>query len=1580
MSLTLGGSPFAAPAAAGAAPDTSTAQIFGVSFLVIATRIIRPGHVYRLSVTNYLPQLVNTHASILRDGLDIASAEQQCSTGVPETMMLRVPAQALEGFYKLKLEGRTDSDEVVFSNETVLEFTQRSITILVQTDKPIYKQDQVVRFRTVPITTDLKPFSDALDVYMLDPNGIVVKRWLSKQTNLGSVSIEYPLSSQPVLGNWTIRVVAQGQVQNSHFLVEEYYPQQYEVKVSMPSEFLDTDEHIGGSISANYTNGAPVGGNLTVVISAEAPGGYSSTTTESQSVFNGYTDFKYKMQDLKRLLSNRVDGARVTVAAYVGERYLDLYQSGYAKSTISSSRIKLKFIGPSVFVFKPYMSFDCYLAASYVSGSQLSQDTLRSGLLDVRLTAINKFGSSLLPNRTFEVISTTPGTWKITVDLKNFINRQTLQDLDHVKVDAVFLSKFVPKASASARLYPSYSPTLRSVQVSTSTSTAKVGDYAIFHVASNYKLDLVSYIIISKGLILTGGRERIRSSPTTFAVPVSAEMVPTSTILVYDISKTNEVLLDTLTFHVDAAALHNFTVVLNSQKDKHGENLEVAVYGQPGTYVGLSAFNNDLNAISGAGQLSTIEFDQQLQDFDRKLDTVTHHWLSPDGRIEEILNFPTPAQGLDAASILDNTGLIVFTDAQIPRKSAHASPCAAAGLAKCLVADKCYNATLLRCNGRDDCGDSSDESGCEAIADEASTIARAHERLARANRLQRVYEDNWLWKDINIGPLGHYIFNVKLPSVVSTWSVGAFSMSSLQGIGILRHSIEVSNTRPFLLKVEMPSSCNLGEQIGVRALVSNYMSKEIEATIILADSPDYKFVHVSESGEVSSYAPETSYGEHQHLITIKPDETAFVYIPIVAQRLGEINVTVSAVTQVARRTAHKRLRVEADGIPQNIHTAIVIDLSQGSYAIKHLDTNVTESPVVKYDKVRRYIYGSNKATVSLSGGVVGPIFATMPVDANTTLHLPSDCGEQNMFNFAMNLMLISYLRQTGQETPELKRDAFKHLNLLYQRQLSFRNKDGSFRVFESSSEPSVWLTAFVARYLHQATAQEWENYIYIDPDVIDSAIGWLVSKQTHEGSFSEASVFVHDRKLDSSPRNGFVLEDFRAKNVTLTAYVLIALHSVKDRAGEQAARANNARILAQKYLESLLHRTTIKTSQDPFDLAVVTYALQLVNSIEADEAYNYLDQKMHQHSGFRYWSPEPMAPSQIQTQNNRNIIYPRARGRFDSRNVQTTAYALLTQIRRQAPFQRDIVEWLNTQRLSNGGWASTQDTIVALQSLIEYSISSDHRSVTDIKISLETPAIRELSREQKIYINEANISHAHTLQIPNAHGIFTVRAEGSGLALLLLDVQYNVDWPHLQIKPAIKAFDLELRPSYSGRNSSNMHMDICARWTLLTESPRSGMAVLEVPLPTGYMIGQNVLDRIINASSTATLSYPRNLREARLTERKINFYFDYIDDKRTCVQFTLTRWFPVANMTRFMPVRIYDYYAPERFNETMLNAYNLYALSICHVCGSYQCPYCPIFSFATHAAQPHVHVLAIFVSITTAILLLAHTLHANTFR
>lgn len=50
----------------------------------------------------------------------------------------------------------------------------------------------------------------------------------------------------------------------------------------------------------------------------------------------------------------------------------------------------------------------------------------------------------------------------------------------------------------------------------------------------------------------------------------------------------------------------------------------------------------------------------------------------------------------------------------------------------------------------------------------------------------------------------------------------------------------------------MPTVCRQGEQIGIRVTVFNYLTRNLEATVVLAGSRDYKFVHVEMNGIVST--------------------------------------------------------------------------------------------------------------------------------------------------------------------------------------------------------------------------------------------------------------------------------------------------------------------------------------------------------------------------------------------------------------------------------------------------------------------------------------------------------------------------------------------------------------------------------------------------------------------------------------------------------------------------------------------------------------------------------------------------------
>lgn len=109
-----------------------------------------------------------------------------------------------------------------------------------------------------------------------------------------------------------------------------------------------------------------------------------------------------------------------------------------------------------------------------------------------------------------------------------------------------------------------------------------------------------------------------------------------------------------------------------------------------------------------------------------------------------------------------------------------------------------------------DCEDGTDEINC--MRHNATELALF--RKFRFNRVQRQYDNVWLWRDVNIGPHGRYIFNIPVPARPANWMVSAFSMSPSLGFGMLKKAIEYVGVLPFFMNIEMPSACRQGEQIG----------------------------------------------------------------------------------------------------------------------------------------------------------------------------------------------------------------------------------------------------------------------------------------------------------------------------------------------------------------------------------------------------------------------------------------------------------------------------------------------------------------------------------------------------------------------------------------------------------------------------------------------------------------------------------------------------------------------------------------------------------------------------------------------
>lgn len=135
-------------------------------------------------------------------------------------------------------------------------------------------------------------------------------------------------------------------------------------------------------------------------------------------------------------------------------------------------------------------------------------------------------------------------------------------------------------ARAEAFLTTHFSPQNKQIKVTSSTQHARVritnnqfkygiflnlmkfqftqvGEYFILHVQSNYYLELFNYMIISKGMVLLTGQQNMKATVRTFAIPLSPEMAPAATIVVYNIAPNGDVAADSLTFPVNGISRNN---------------------------------------------------------------------------------------------------------------------------------------------------------------------------------------------------------------------------------------------------------------------------------------------------------------------------------------------------------------------------------------------------------------------------------------------------------------------------------------------------------------------------------------------------------------------------------------------------------------------------------------------------------------------------------------------------------------------------------------------------------------------------------------------------------------------------------------------------------------------------------------------------------------------------------------------------------------------------------------------------------------------------------------------------------------
>ncbi|XP_074917717.1 complement C4-like isoform X1 [Chelonoidis abingdonii] len=577
--------------------------------------------------------------------------------------------------------------------------------------------------------------------------------------------------------------------------------------------------------------------------------------------------------------------------------------------------------------------------------------------------------------------------------------------------------------------------------------------------------------------------------------------------------------------------------------------------------------------------------------------------------------------------------------------------------------------------------------------------------------LRSVFPESWWWETVEIKNPGQHRITNAIPDSITTWEIQAISISPQKGFCIADPKT-FTVFRDFFVSIRLPYSVKRYEQLEVKAVVYNYLSEDLKITVKM----------ITVEGVCSAG---TSTKDVQQKLTVKGNSAVPAYFSVVPLIVGEIPITITAFDPISGHSdsVMKKLKVVTEGILRteeeticinNNFRNLVLDLKKPSDMIPESESHVF---------------------MSVKGDIMGESIQNClsPAGIDKLIKVPTGCAEQTMVTMAPATYAIEYLDASEQWInfkPERKEEAHNMIAQGYTRLLEFQKEDGSYGAFKTTPS-STWLTAFIAKVLTRC-----RKYISVEDRYIHKAVSYLLGQQQADGSFRDPHP-VMDRLMQGGVGKA-------EEHLALTAFITIAMQEAL-RAFDDSKSSEVKRGIEKAV--AYVHRE-LSPQLNFYSVAISAYALALVkhNSSEAKRAelilreISTLDAAMQQ----RYWGNDE-----------------------DAVSIEATAYALLqTLCQKDIKYAEPIATWLIEKRKYGGGYCSTQDTVVALEALSQYSIQTIESDPTILNLALNLPG-----RHRKHYfnLNSNNVQIQEELQIQKIY--YSVEMENTTCNDLILEVE-----------------------------------------------------------------------------------------------------------------------------------------------------------------------------------------------------------------
>ncbi|XP_010147953.1 PREDICTED: alpha-2-macroglobulin-like protein 1 [Eurypyga helias] len=1307
----------------------------------------------------------------------------------------------------------------------------------IQMDKPIYNPGQTVKFRIVTLTEDFAPVNSKYSMVELqDPNQNRIGQWLDVRPKQGIADLSFQLAAKLSLGTYTISVV--NPKVSRTFKVEEHVLQKFDVFFEGPAQIYASDKTFPLRVCGRYSYGKAVRGTMRVTLCQKARRRPQNASKDICREYSGPTASKGCFTP-----SVSTSAFNLAPSEEDGKLYAEasLLEMGTGVQINTSSQILISRAAARALFETPNAY---YIPGVPYRGKIKLQDHYGNGMKNRKVYLVIKFMRRRVI-KTYITDDTGIASFNLDTTAWNSSSvslegRFTLEDLMHTPRKTDFSYK-----NAYHHLLPFHATTKSFLDIHPLTETLPCG----------LKQNVQVTFTLSRDDL---GEDTSRIS-FTYYVTGKAGIVARGQRIV-QVGKLNMLkgsFFIPLTFTADftpSPSLVVYAIFPNGGVTADSIRFDVDLCFENQVKVGFSA--------KEAQPGSTVQLRVQaapgslcaLQAVDENM-----FFMRPEGELTSQMVyglFPAAYQHGYPAQVEEHSDHCVQPQSMsslLRGKTQHSFQPDIFNLFWNMGLKIFSNLVIKKPSQCFHRVDRKLTTGGPSTEDQR--IAKEPPHFTTHGRFHYYFPETWIWKLLSVGSNGSRSVLVTPPAAAREWKVKMFCLAGRK-FG-LAPTASLRMVQTFYVDVTLPYSVIRGETFLLKATVFSYLKQCIQIHVALAKSSDFHVESCRTCKDKECLCAE--------------DEKTFTW-NVTAVQLGTLNITVRTevldttpqcggrkplpATMRWRHMLVKHLLVRPEGVLVEKSYSSLLCPRGGNLAEEAVSLRLPDN-VVK---------GSAKASISISGDLMAMALQNL----DHLVQMPHGCGEQNMVLFSPIVYVLQYLEKTRQLTPEIKKRATGFLSNGYQTQLLYRHRDGSYSAFgQQDREGNTWLTAFVVKSFVQA-----RKYIYIDDKNIHNALHWLEQNQLPSGCFATKGRLFH------SSLKG-VMDD----EISLGAYVAAALLELGQPLKSKLMQAT------LRCLQQAVHNIT-----NVYTEAVLAYAFALAGDYKTTQELLYkLEEQAIKSGGQIHWRPKSSSPAStdfwLGTQ---------------SMDIELTAYVLLAYLSKPRVHAGDmttaagIVSWLTRQQNANRGFASTQDTVVALQALAKYAartFSTSGQALVKVKSQRGFRKAFQVNRQKRLLVQQAALT-----EVP---GQFLVQVQGSSCVFAQTVLRYHEPPPRAAV-----TFTLRVNTELTNCSQANVHvLTLRILASYIGSRVTSNMVILEVSLLSGFILAPR---------SRMLLERKIIVKKIEVIEDVVYIYLDKLNDESQTFILQLEQVIQIKNL-KPASIKVYDYYQPD---ERALAAYS----------------------------------------------------------